>query len=77
MVQQPLGFRVFSDSDGLLDVPVVEVPPESAGDPGPAVMGHSGYQHSPEYRRQVAAWTGEAFVPAPTGTTAISPLPPR
>ncbi|MFL6106720.1 MAG: hypothetical protein ACJ72L_07135 [Marmoricola sp.] len=55
----PLGFRVFSDNDSSLDVPVPEVPTEVHGDPGPAVQGHSGYQHSPQYRDLMCRWTDE------------------
>ncbi len=55
----PLGFRVFSDNDSRLDVPVPEVPPVAAGDPGPVVRTHSGYQHTPEYRDLVCSWAGE------------------
>ncbi len=42
-----------------------EVPPEGVGDPGPQVMGHSGYQHTAVYRRQIHDWTGEPFVARP------------
>jgi hypothetical protein len=72
----PLGWRVFSDRDSHLDRPVPEVPPEAAGDPGPQVQGHSGYQHTLTYRRQVAAWTGETVVSDPAGTTDLPDLPP-
>jgi hypothetical protein len=72
----PLGWRVFSDADSDLDLPVPEVPHESVGDPGPVVMGHSGYQHTPTYRRVVARWTGEPFVADPLGTTDLPTLPP-
>ena len=73
---EPLGWRVFSDADSPLDLPVPEVPAQDVGDPGPAVMGHSGYQHSATYRRVVARWTGEAFVASPPGTTGLTTLPP-
>ncbi|MEO7351872.1 MAG: hypothetical protein ABIR34_09865 [Marmoricola sp.] len=72
----PLGWRVFSDIDSDLDLPVPEVPQEAVGDPGPAVMGHSGYQHTPTYRRVVARWTHETFVPPPPGTENLPTLPP-
>jgi hypothetical protein len=72
----PLGWRVFSDVDSELDLPVPEVPPDDAGDPGPVVMGHSGYQHTPTYRRVIQRWTAEPFVPAPSGTEDITILPP-
>jgi hypothetical protein len=72
----PLGWRVFSDVDSALDHPVAEVPPEGIGDPGPQVMGHSGYQHTRIYRRQVGSWTKEPFVPDPPGTGRLTPLPP-
>ncbi len=72
----PLGWRVFSDVDSVLDQPVPEVPPESVGDPGPQVMGHSGYQHTRVYRRQLSRWTDEPFVPEPSGTTDLPTLPP-
>jgi hypothetical protein len=58
----PLGWRVFSDEDSDHDVPTPEVPPREAGDPGPTVSTHSGYQHTIEYRRGVCAWLGEALV---------------
>ncbi len=72
----PLGWRVFSDIDSALDRPVAEVPLEGAGDPGPAVMGHSGYQHTRVYREQLADWTGETVVPDPSGTGKLPVLPP-
>ena len=72
----PLGWRVFSDIDSDLDLPVPEVPQDEVGDPGPAVMGHSGYQHSATYRRVVARWTHEPFVPVPAGTKDLPALPP-
>jgi hypothetical protein len=72
----PLGWRVFSDIDSILDRPVPEVPPLSAGDPDPVVMGHSGYQHTPIYRRVVAGWTHEPFVAQPPGTVGLPVLPP-
>jgi len=71
----PLGWRVFSDVDSDLDVPVPEVPPDGVGDPGPTVMGHSGYQHTPTYRHAVRRWTHEPFVPAPPGTLDLPTLP--
>ncbi|MFT3874732.1 MAG: hypothetical protein QM714_19125 [Nocardioides sp.] len=71
----PLGFRVFSDADASPDHWVPEVPPESAGDPGAVVHGHSYYQHSGEYRLLVAGWTGETVVSDPVGTIDIPPLP--
>ncbi|HSV39041.1 MAG TPA: hypothetical protein VLI04_09795 [Nocardioidaceae bacterium] len=71
-----LGFRVFSDVDSPVDRPVPEVPVETMGDPGPAVMTHSGYQHSMAYRTHVALWTGEAVVPDPPGTKDQPVLPP-
>ncbi len=72
----PLGWRVFSDVDSALDLPVPEVPRHDLGDPGPQVMGHSGYQHTLVYRRQIAIWTGETVVPDPPGTTNLPTLPP-
>lgn len=71
----PLGFRVFSDTDEAPDVVVPEVPVARRGDPGPEVLTHGGYQHTPAYRRQVAAWTGEPFVEDPPGTDGVPPLP--
>ncbi|MGH3509236.1 MAG: hypothetical protein ACRDPI_03285 [Nocardioidaceae bacterium] len=71
----PLGYRVFSDDDSADDVPVLEVPPGRAGDPGPRLMTHSGYPHSPEYRAVVGRWTGERFVGLPSGTTGVPALP--
>ena len=71
----PLGWRVFSDIDSDLDLPVLEVPTEGVGDPGPSVMGHSGYQHTPAYRRVLQRWTHEPFVPEPQGTTGVPTLP--
>lgn len=72
----PLGWRVFSDLDSPLDQPVAEVPPDGVGDPGPQVMGHSGYQHSRVYRQQLRRWTKEPFVPDPSGTGDAPVLPP-
>ncbi len=72
----PIGWRVFSDRDSEYDLPVAEVPEDGAGDPGPRMMGHSGYQHSHVYRAQVAEWTPETVVPDPGGTTKVPVLPP-
>ncbi len=72
----PLGWRVFSDVDSDLDRPVPEVPASGVGDPGPRVMGHSGYQHSRVYREQVAGWTGEQVVADRAGTGDAVVLPP-
>ncbi len=71
----PLGFRVYSDADGPLDVPTCEVPVVEAGDAGPRVMTHSGYQHTTEYRRLLARWSGEPLLTEPPGTTGVPPLP--
>jgi hypothetical protein len=72
----PLGFRVFSDNfDDEDDRVVLEVPDAAYGDPGPTVKGHSGYQHSPEYRATVAEWTGEPFVGPPATISDVKPLP--
>ena len=71
----PLGFRVFSDTDDDPDHWVPEVPAEVCGDPGPTVLGHSGYQHSLTYRRLVAAWTGEPVVDDARGTRTVPTLP--
>ena len=72
----PIGWRVFSDRDSEYDLPVPEVPADGVGDPGPRVMGHSGYQHSRAYREQVAGWTSETVVPDPAGTANVPTLPP-
>ncbi|HET7734677.1 MAG TPA: hypothetical protein VFK52_01775 [Nocardioidaceae bacterium] len=72
----PLGFRVFSDTDTAPDHPVPEVPPVTTGDPGPTVQGHSGYQHSPQYRAIVRGWTQEPEYPLPQGTQGLPFLPP-
>ncbi len=72
----PLGWRVFSDIDSDRDLPVPEVPRRGVGDPGPVVMGHSGYQHTMVYRRQLSAWTSEPLVPDPPGTKDLTTLPP-
>lgn len=58
----PLGWRVFSDGDSTHDLCTPEVPPPRAGDPGPIVSTHSGYQHTLDYRRVVGAWLGEDLV---------------
>ncbi|MCB0908275.1 MAG: hypothetical protein KDB63_14265, partial [Nocardioidaceae bacterium] len=71
----PLGFRVFSDTDDAPDHWVPEVPAEECGDPGPSVLGHSGYQHSLVYRRIVAEWTGEPVVEDARDTIAVPALP--
>lgn len=72
----PIGWRVFSDRDSEFDLPVPEVPADGVGDPGPRIMGHSGYQHSRVYRSQVAEWTHETVVEDPVGTTKAPVLPP-
>ena len=72
----PLGYRVFSDLDSSLDVPVAEVPLDGVGDPGPRVMTHSGYQHTLAYRTAVSSWTEEEPVHDPSGTQNLPILPP-
>ncbi len=69
----PLGFRVFGDVDGDQDRVTAEVPLGDAGDPGPLVAGHSGYQHSPEYVAVVDAWAHG--LPAPAASTVVRPVP--
>ena len=71
----PLGYRVFSDVDSYCDRPVPEVPLKRLGDPGPPVMTHSAYQHTPRYRWQVCEWTGEGLVPPAGGTQDVPELP--
>lgn len=71
----PLGYRVFTDYDSDHDRPVREVPVEAVGDPGPRIGGHSGYQHTPEYRQVVGGWLQEVLVGIPTEVTAVQPLP--
>ena len=71
-----LGFRVFSDVDQEPDHYVPEVPERGLGDPGPEVMSHSGYQHSPVYRQVLAGWTHERVVEEPEGTLGLPVLPP-
>jgi hypothetical protein len=71
----PIGWRVFSDRDSTVDLPVPEVPADGVGDPGPRMMGHSGYQHSRVYRQQVAQWTYETPVDDPAGTVQVPTLP--
>jgi hypothetical protein len=72
----PLGWRVFSDDESAYDVRVPEVPRPEAGDPGPKVGTHSGYQHSLEYRRVVGDWLGERLVEDEHWTIGeVQPLP--
>ncbi len=71
----PLGWRVFSDVDSVLDLPVPEVPDQDLGDPGPHVKGHGGYQHTRVYREQVRRWTRERLVQDPPGTRDVPSLP--
>ena len=71
----PLGYRVFTDYDSAYDRPVREVPADGAGDPGPRIGGHSGYQHTPEYRAAVCAWLEEKPVDVPPSITPAEPLP--
>ena len=71
----PLGFRVFSDTDDEPDHWVPEVPPVGCGDPGPTVLGHGGYQHSLVYREIVTQWTGEPLVTEARGTGSGPGLP--
>ena len=74
----PIGFRVFSDVfDDDYDRVALEVPQKAYGDPGPTILGHSGYQHSPEYRAAVAEWTREPFVGPPPDIAGVTPLPKR
>ncbi len=71
----PLGYRVFTDYDSDHDRPVREVPVEDVGDPGPRIGGHSGYQHTPEYRAVVCGWLAETPVGVPPEVTPVEPLP--
>ncbi len=72
----PLGYRVFSDTVGdEHDRVVIEVPSATYGDAGPAVLGHSSYQHSPEYRSLISQWTGATWVGPPTPPEVVGPLP--
>ena len=72
----PLGWRVFSDDESAYDIRVPEVPRPEAGDPGPKVGTHSGYQHSLEYRRVVGDWLGERLVEDEHWTIGeVQPLP--
>ncbi len=71
----PLGWRIFSDTDEAPDHWVPEVPEAALGDPGPTVLGHDLYQHSATYRRIVAGWTGETFVGDPRDTVDVPPFP--
>lgn len=59
----PLGFHVFGDNDSQHDRFTREVPKAIAGDPGPSVKGHGGYQHSPEYIQLVDGWVKELSPP--------------
>ena len=72
----PIGWRVFSDRDSEFDLPVPEVPADGVGDPGPRMMGHSGYQHTLGYRVQLMQWTYEPLVDDPPGTRDLPALPP-
>ena len=72
----PLGWRVFSDEDSTHDLLTPEVPPRRAGDPGPIVSTHSGYQHTVEYRRVVCTWLAEDLVEeSDWGIGEVQPLP--
>ena len=74
----PLGYRVFSDAvDDASDRVVMEVPVSAYGDTGPAVLGHSDYQHSPEYRALISAWTSTPWVGPPADPRDVVPLPLR
>lgn len=72
----PLGYRVYSDQDGELDVVTPEVKPPWSGDPGSLVMTHGGYQHSPQYRGVISRWTHETLHVPPVGPVEADPLPP-
>jgi hypothetical protein len=68
---------VFSDHDNpVFDRLTLEVRPEGSGDPGSLVMTHGGYQHTPEYRRVIAAWTGETVHEPAGGPARADALPP-
>ncbi|MGA8248154.1 MAG: hypothetical protein WB797_14720, partial [Nocardioides sp.] len=72
----PLGYRVFSDTVGdEHDRVVIEVPSAAYGDAGPAVLGHSSYQHSPEYRSLISEWTGATWLGPPAPPKVTGPLP--
>jgi hypothetical protein len=71
----PLGFRVFTDDDGGRDILVPEVPEVTAGDPGPHVMTHSGYQHTTAYAAVVQEWYAEV-PPSPTTRVRVRDVRP-
>ncbi len=71
----PLGWRIFSDTDEAPDHWVAEVPEAPLGDPGPTVLGHDLYQHTLAYRRILAGWTGEPVVEDPRDTLDVPPFP--
>lgn len=55
----PIGFRVFSDRQSLVDRYVSEYSPGAPGDPSPLLATHSNYQFSAEYRAVVEKWYAE------------------
>lgn len=69
----PLGFRIFGDLDDDHDRVTAEIPGALVGDPGPTVMGHSGYQHTPEYIAVVDAWAHGR--PVPSAASVVRPTP--
>ena len=74
----PIGFRVFSDLDHPgQDTYVLEVPTWAEGDPGPTVMTHGSYPQTIEYRKTVAAWTGEKLQPESKPRIAKPPFHPE
>lgn len=60
----PLGFRLFSESDSALDRYVGEL------DAKHDLMTHSGYQFSPEYEAAIHEWVSAATGPVPVGRDA-------
>ena len=65
---------ILTDQKGLYsadprkDPAAVLIEHGRAGDPGPRVQGHGGYQHTLTYREVVGTWTGEPVQRGATGT---------
>lgn len=66
----PIGFRVFSDRQSMVDRYVSEYSPAGIGDPNPGVQTHSRYQFSEQYRDVVEQWYAEPGYP-PTAVGAV------
>lgn len=70
-ISDPLGFRVYDDTDTTYDVWVREIPDKARMDPGPRVLTHGEYQHTDRYVEQLDKWTRPEWANRPPGDAPV------